>query len=167
MENEREVLAGGERPERDLRLRPQSLSRPCTAPTLKSIRARPSVWWANPAPARPPSAGPSAHPAHLRRRDPYKGQKINGKISRAGQAGHQGDPDDLPGPAVLPERARQGELHRGRGPAERPARPLPPPSGRKRSGRRCWMWACCRSLPPASPTSSRAASASASALPAP
>ena len=39
----------------------------------------------------------------------------------AGQADHQRDPDDLSGPAVLAERARQGELHRGRRPAERPA----------------------------------------------
>ena len=47
----------------------------------------------------------------------YKGQKI----PPAGQADHQRDPDDLSGPAVLAERARQGELHRGRRPAERPA----------------------------------------------
>ena len=42
----------------------------------------------------------------------YKGQKINGKISHALDK------------QILPERARKGQLHRGRGPDERPARPL-------------------------------------------
>ena len=42
---------------------------------------------------------------------------------------------------------------------------IPPPSGKKKCGRLCWTWACCRSLLPAFPTNFPAASGSALALP--
>ena len=81
----------------------------------------------------------------------YKGQKINGKISHALdkqvikeiQMIFQ-DPQ-----SSLNERAKVGYIV-GEG---------------LMNVRPCWMWACCPSLRPAFPTSSRAASASASASP--
>ena len=73
----------------------------------------------------------------------YKGQKINGKIS------HALDKQVIKEIQMIFQDPQSS----------------PPPSGTKKSVRRCWMWACCPSLRPASPTSSRAASASASASP--
>ena len=62
----------------------------------------------------------------------YKGQKINGRISHAlDKQVIKENSDDISGPPVLPERARQGGLHRRRGPDERPARPLRRRAGEK------------------------------------
>ena len=42
----------------------------------------------------------------------FKGQKINGKISKElDKRGHPQDPDDLPGPHGFAERARQGGVY--------------------------------------------------------
>lgn len=97
----------------------------------------------------------------------YKGQKINGKISRTLdkqiikeiQMIFQ-DPQ-----SSLNERAKVSYIV---GEGLQNVRPdLSAAERAEKSGRRCWTWACCRSLPPASPTNFPAASASASALPAP
>ena len=48
-----------------------------------STRARPSAWWASPAPARPPSAAPSSASMPTSGGEIlFKGQKISGKISQ-------------------------------------------------------------------------------------
>ena len=97
----------------------------------------------------------------------YKGQKINGRISR--QLDRQiikeiqmifQDPQ-----SSLNERAKVSYI------VAKACRTsgliFPPPSRRKRCVRLCWTWVCCRNLPPASRTNFPADSASASALPGP
>ena len=62
----------------------------------------------------------------------YKGQKINGKISHALDKQVIKEIQMIfQDPQSSPERARQGGLHRRRGPDERPARPLRRRAGRK------------------------------------
>ena len=97
----------------------------------------------------------------------YKGQKINGKISR--QLDQQvikeiqmifQDPQ-----SSLNERAKVSYIV---GEGLQNVRPdLTAAQREEKSGRHCWMWACCLNLLPVSRMSSPAASASASALPAP
>ena len=91
----------------------------------------------------------------------YKGQRINGKISRAldKQLTREIQMIFQDPQSSLNERAKVSYIV-GEG-----LQNVPPRSGRKRCGRRCWTWVCCRSLLPAFPTNFPAASASASVSP--
>ena len=89
----------------------------------------------------------------------YKGQRINGKISRAldKQLTREIQMIFQDPQSSLNERAKVSYIV---GEGLQNVR-----SGRKRCGRRCWTWVCCRSLPAASPTNFPAGSASASVSP--